>query len=74
MHTNINMFDKLTLTNSRLFKANLGNSRTFEALYSENKIQTHSRFSMPCTNPAIPAYCDRQQLTYVIGNADELLL
>ena len=49
MHTNKE--DKLTLTNSRLFKANLGNSSTYKALNCENKIQAHSRFSRPHTNP-----------------------
>ena len=44
--------DKFTSPNSRLFKANLGNSSTFNALNSENKIQEHSRFSRPRTNPA----------------------
>ena len=38
---------KITLTNSRLF--NLGNSSTFKALNSENKIQAHSSFTLVLT-------------------------
>ena len=41
------------LTNLRFFKVNLGNSSTFKALNSENKIQAHSRFSRTRMNPAL---------------------
>ena len=44
--------DKLTLTNARLLKANLGNPSTFSLSNTENKIQAHSRFARPRTNPA----------------------
>ena len=43
--------DKLTLRNSRLFKANLGNSSTFKALNSGNK--TPSKFNV-CKAPYEP--------------------
>ena len=44
MHTNNIDMKKI---NSQLFKANLGNSGTFKALNSENKIQAHSVFKTP---------------------------
>ena len=43
MHANISIDNKLTVTNSRLFKA----------LNSENQIQAQSRFSRPRMNPAL---------------------
>ena len=71
MHTNIKM-----KINSSLFKANLGNSSTFKALNSENKIQgfhvAHCLVCYMCRINVVISTCAGQVILITVSCTSDL--